>query len=298
MAATSILVAALSALMFAASHAGEIAIYWGQDGNEGTLQEACETGNYGIVIISFLSTFGRGQDPKLNLAGHCDTTYGTCTSLSEGIRHCQSKSIKVFLSLGGDSSTYSLDSRKDADDLAAHIWDSYLGGRSDSRPLGEVVLDGVDFDMEQGSHDFYGYLATKLQEYSTHQRRVYLSAAPQCPYPDASLGGAIEIVGFDYVWIQFYNNPPCQFLEGQQDPARNLVESWMNKWAPNCKDAKLFLGLPASRGAAGSGFIPASDLISNVLPKIRETKSYGGVMLWSRSHDKIEQYSSQIKSAV
>ena len=33
------------------SNAGGIAIYWGQNGNEGTLAETCATGNYDFVNI-------------------------------------------------------------------------------------------------------------------------------------------------------------------------------------------------------------------------------------------------------
>ncbi|TVU36428.1 hypothetical protein EJB05_18361, partial [Eragrostis curvula] len=52
--------------------AGDIAIYWGQNGNEGTLTQTCATGNYKFVNVAFLPTFGKGQTPVLNLAGHCD----------------------------------------------------------------------------------------------------------------------------------------------------------------------------------------------------------------------------------
>ncbi|KAJ6941744.1 E3 ubiquitin-protein ligase PRT1 [Populus alba x Populus x berolinensis] len=54
------------------SEAGGIAVYWGQNGNEGTLAETCATGNYDYVILAFLPTFGNGQTPMINLAGHCD----------------------------------------------------------------------------------------------------------------------------------------------------------------------------------------------------------------------------------
>ena len=45
---------------------------------------------------------------------------------------------------------------------------------------------------------------------------------------------------------------------------------------------KIFLGLPATPAAAGSGFIPACDLTSQVLPAIKDSSKYGGVMLWSK----------------
>jgi len=36
--------------------------------------------------------------------------------------------------------------------------------------------------------------------------RYYVTAAPQCPFPDAYLGAVIDAVGFDAIYVQFYNN--------------------------------------------------------------------------------------------
>ncbi|KAK4279424.1 hypothetical protein QN277_011209 [Acacia crassicarpa] len=58
---------------------GGIAIYWGQNGNEGSLVDACNTGNYKYVNIAYLSDFGNSQNPKLNLAGHCEPPWPTPT---------------------------------------------------------------------------------------------------------------------------------------------------------------------------------------------------------------------------
>ncbi|KAK6925923.1 hypothetical protein RJ641_007642, partial [Dillenia turbinata] len=48
---------------------------------------------------------------------------------------------------------------------------------------------------------------------------------------------------------------------------------------------RIFMGLPAREQAAGSGFIPADVLTSQVLPVIKKSPKYGGVMLWSRYRD-------------
>lgn len=55
--------------------AGSITIYWGQNGNEATLTNTCASGNFGFVMLSFLTTFGDGRTPVLNLAGHCVLNY-------------------------------------------------------------------------------------------------------------------------------------------------------------------------------------------------------------------------------
>ena len=99
---------------------------------------------------------------------------------------------------------------------------------------------------------------------------------------------------FDYVWVQFYNNPPCQY---NPTDIASLESAW-KQWIADIPNTKVFLGLPASPQAAGSGFIPATDLTSQVLPAIKTAANYGGVMLWSKFYDDQTGYSSSIKSDV
>ncbi|KAB2598714.1 hevamine-A-like [Pyrus ussuriensis x Pyrus communis] len=232
--------------------AGGIAIYWGQNGNEGTLAET-----------SFLTTFGNGQTPAINLAGHCDPTTDECTKLSPEIN--------------------------------CNLW-NFLGGHSSSRPLGAAVLDGIYFDIEGGTDQHWDDLAKYLSGYSKRGKKVYLTAAPQCPFPDAWVGNALKTGLFDNVWVQFYNNPPCQYTSGN---VANLESAW-KQWTSAIPAHKIFLGLPAAPQAAGSGFIPASDLNSQVLPHIKNSAKYRGVMLWSKYYADLDLdgYSSSIKNHV
>ncbi|CBI22575.3 unnamed protein product, partial [Vitis vinifera] len=186
------LLISLSVLAFLqTSYAGGIAIYWGQNGNEGTLTQTCNTGKYSYVNIAFLNKFGNGRTPAINLAGHCNSASNGCTSVN--------------------------------------------------RFLGPALNTGL----------------------------------------------------FDYVWVQFYNNPPCQYTTGNTN---KLLNSW-NRWTSSI-NSRIFLGLPASSAAAGSGFIPANVLTSRILPVIKRSAKYGGVMLWSKYYDDQSGYSSSIKSRV
>ncbi|KAL8484090.1 hypothetical protein ACS0TY_026693 [Phlomoides rotata] len=143
-----------------------------------------------------------------------------CTGLSSNITLCQDKGIKVLLSIGGGAGGYTLASTADARQLATYLWDNFLGGKSPSRPLGEAVLDGIDFDIEGGTSQHWDELATFLSAYNKRGKKVYLTIAPQCPFPDAWVGGALKIGLFDYVWVQFYNNPPSG---SGSIPAANLT---------------------------------------------------------------------------
>ncbi|XP_015878149.3 acidic endochitinase-like [Ziziphus jujuba] len=291
----------LSSALIQISEAGEggIAIYWGQNGYEGTLAEACNTDLYAYVNIAFLIQFGGGRDLVLNLAGHCDPTSNTCIKFGPEIKTCQSKGIKVLLSIGGAVGGYSLTSADDAKNVANQIWNSYLGGTDSSatRPFGDAVLDGVDFDIEGGSNLYYDNLAYYLKELYDNQttKTYYLAAAPQCFYPDYYLDAAIRTGLFDFVWVQFYNNPPCQY--STESGISLLLNSWNNQWTPAVTN-KLFLGLPAAPAAAGSGYVPVDVLQNQLLPAVRNTPKYGGVMLWSRYYDVQNNYSPSFANDV
>nr|AAD11423.1 chitinase [Mesembryanthemum crystallinum] len=288
---TKLFVTILVLALIDASYGGGIAVYWGQ-GPEGTLNQTCATKLYKIVNIAFLNKFGKGQHASLNLAGHCSPSNGGCKIASSEIKYCQSIGIKVFLSIGGGGNTYSLDSVKDAKNTAAYLWNNFLGGKSASRPLGSAVLDGIDFDIELGSTKNYALLAQTLANYGKKSKRGILTAAPQCPFPDRHLGAALNTGLFDYIFVQFYNNPQCEYTVS---PA-SFMTAW-KKWT-SLKVKKVYLGLPASRKAANNGYISPSLLKSKVLPKIKKSPKYGGVMLWSRYWDKVSGYSKAIKSSV
>ncbi|KAK3024488.1 hypothetical protein RJ639_043805 [Escallonia herrerae] len=277
------LLSSLVLLLVVGSNAGGISINWGQNGNEGTLAETCATGNYDYW-----------PDYMINLAGHCDPFSNGCTKISPDIESCQAKGVKVMLSIGGGAGSYYLTSAEDARQVATYLWNNFLGGKSSSRPLGDAVLDGIDFDIEGGTNQHWDGLARYLSAYSNRGKKVYLTAAPQCPFPDAWVGGALKTGLFDYVWVQFYNNPPCQYSSGA---ISNLEDSW-KQWTSNIPATKIFLGLPTAPEAAGSGFIPAADLTSTVLPAIKGSDKYGGVMLWSKYYDDQTGYISSIKSHV
>uniref|UniRef100_A0A7N1A6E6 GH18 domain-containing protein n=1 Tax=Kalanchoe fedtschenkoi TaxID=63787 RepID=A0A7N1A6E6_KALFE len=91
-----------------------VGVYWGQNGNEGSLDQACASGLYSFVTLAFLTTFGNGRNPVLNLAGHCDPSGGGCVSMGASIERCQRLGVKVLLSIGGGNGNYSLNSPADA----------------------------------------------------------------------------------------------------------------------------------------------------------------------------------------
>jgi chitinase len=276
----------------AAGKTGRITVYWGQTASEGSLHKACASNLYSTVILSFLTHFGGGSY-KLDLTGH------SWSAVGPDIKYCQSKKVLVLLAIGGGFGKYSLSSKADAKAVADHIWDVYLGGRSATkpRPFGDAVLDGVDFDIEHGGSKHYDDLARYLKDYSGKgkgKKKVWVTAAPQCPFPDRMLGEALRTGLFDRIHVQFYNNPVCSYRAGN---VAAFTRAW-HKWTRSFPRSSVYLGLPAAPRAAGSGYVTKATLVSEVLPIVRPSRNYGGIMLWSRYWDLQNGYSKAVKHAV
>ncbi|MED6174484.1 hypothetical protein PIB30_069435 [Stylosanthes scabra] len=286
------------------TQADDIGVYWGQNGNEGTLANTCASRKYSFVNLAFLTTFGNGESPVLNLAGHCDASSKGCTGLSLDIKTCQKQGIKVMLAIGGGSSTSQLTSSEDAKTVAEYLWNNFLGGNSSTRrPLGDAVLDGIEFVPGDNGYSIYWmdlarYLKSKSTQNVTNPDRylrskstqnVTVSAAPQCPFVSAE-NSTFNGGFFDYLSVQFYNNPQCNFVS---NTTSGFIDAW-NQWT-NLKVKKIFLELPASSDVAVSGYIPANLLNSQVLPIIRNSSKYGGIVLWDRYSDVKSNYSDSIK---
>jgi chitinase len=186
-------------------------------------------------------------DPVLNFANQasqCHQSKGAyiCPEVEEDIKICQlDKKKTILLSFGGGKSPErGFDNEDKARIAAQKLWDMFGpakgGPQDDRRPFGNAAVDGFDFDFENdppGLGWFGEALYRVMNGENTGQR--YITAAPQCP--PLSPNSELNKTPLDMVFIQFYNNPQCEYN----------FETW-NQWASN-KGARWFLGLPASKGA-------------------------------------------------
>ncbi|XP_047325951.1 hevamine-A-like [Impatiens glandulifera] len=276
-----------------------VGVYWGQDGpEEGTLRSACNTDRYSHVIVASLTNLGTGRTPKLNFTGHCNPTNYTC-NMSDDIRFCQKSGIKVMLAIVSDP----LSSRDDAKNVSMYLWNNFLSGRSESRPFGDAVLDGIQFMIQQQDLPYYDDLAKFLSNYNTSTssssgNRLYLGAAHPCPTPGStSMGSAINTALFDFVSIESSysttNSRQCDY----NGNIGEFMNSW-ETWTTMIPAGKIYLGLPASPQVAESGFIPADVLKSEILPVVTKSARFGGVMVWSKFWDDKTGYTDQINTSV
>jgi len=249
--------------------------------------------------------FGKGGMPMIDFANTCGSDHGTfpgtdladCSFLETDIKACQAKGKLVTLSLGGGTSKVGLSSDSEANSFAENIWNMFLGGNSNIRPLGNAVLDGLDLDIESGSPAHYATFVNKIRSLATGaNKRYYITAAPQCPFPDANIGDALNGASFDAVYVQFYNN----FCETSAPSEFNFAtwDNWAKTTSPN-RDIKVFLGAPGAKNAAGDGYVDINTLSSVAVNAQKKYSSFGGVMLWDADEAHTNnRYDLAIKNAI
>ncbi|KAG7884661.1 hypothetical protein KL938_001788 [Ogataea parapolymorpha] len=274
-----------TAQAFDAASKTNVALYWGQNsaGTQDRLSTYCESDAADIFLLSFMTTFSDADTlPTLNFANACSSQFSDgllqCDTIAEDIKTCQGLGKKVLLSLGGASGSYGFSSDSVAEEFAGTLWNMFGGGDADERPFGDAVIDGFDFDIESNDSTGYAALATKLREYYSKDssKDYYISAAPQCVYPDASTGDMLANADVDFAFIQFYNNYCNVDKQFNWDTWANFAANT----SPN-KDIKLYLGLPASSTAASTGYVDV-DTVKSALESIDNT-NLGGIMLWDAS---------------
>lgn len=272
-----------SVLAFSPSSNLNVAVYWGQNsyGNQENLAYYCALDSVDVVILSFVTSF---PSLALNFANACGTTFSDgllhCPTIADDIKTCQNNGKLVLLSLGGASGSYGFTSDSEAEDFATVLWNKFGGGSDDERPFDDAVVDGFDFDLENQNAVGTVALGNKLRTIfeSDSSKSYYLSAAPQCPYPDASTGELLAGVDIDFAFIQFYNNYCNLGASFNWDTWKDFAENT----SPN-KDIKLYVGLPGASSSAGSGYQDMSVVEQYITPLMTNDANFGGFSLWDAS---------------
>ncbi|OAQ36657.1 glycoside hydrolase family 18 protein, partial [Linnemannia elongata AG-77] len=258
------------------------------------LGDYCQTSEAeDVIVLAFLHVFNSASRglPRMDLSNQCEQNSafpGTgllhCPRTGEGVKMCQSKGKAVILSLGGAAGAYGFSDDAEAKDFAHTIWNLFLGGSSGTRPLDDAILDGVDLDIEGGSAVGYPAFIAELRSLfaADSRKQYYITAAPQCPFPDAYLGATLQSAWVDMVFVQYYNN----YCGTQAYGSFNFnFEQWDN-WAKTIsvnKNVKVYLGVPASRTAANAGYV-SIERLEEIMDSVRcKYSSFGGVMMWDIS---------------
>ncbi|OJA13755.1 hypothetical protein AZE42_01538 [Rhizopogon vesiculosus] len=299
------------AVAFDMSSNQNLAVYWGQN-SYGAVNPS-DTANWQQPIsyycnddvintfpIAFLDEFySTGNLPSINLA-NARTNLPNCSFLASDIEACQAAGKIVTISLGGATGSNGFTNDTQAAAYAQIIWNLFLGGTSSTRPFGSAILDGIDMDIEGGSQTGFVSFLTALRDLMDGGNKpYYITAAPQCPYPDAYIGTTLDAVGFDAVYVQFYNNY-CGLTNYDNTNAWDFStwDNWAKTVSPN-PNVKVYIGAPASSSAAGSGYVTPSTITTIIQQTMAQYSSFGGVMLWDASQAYANsRYDISIKDAL
>ncbi|RFU34283.1 hypothetical protein B7463_g2091, partial [Scytalidium lignicola] len=279
------------------------AVYWGQAPKQARLSHFCDNSQgIDILPLGFLSQFGNHTRPE-GLIGQCNITLSDeglnspdCQQLATDIEYCQSQNKVILLSLGGELGKYGLDDEADAENLAMRLWAMYgplQKGYKGPRPLGNVSVDGFDFDIEHDvGANYYPFLVTRLRDLFANDpsKKYYISGAPQCMLPDANMGDMIFNAEFDYLFLQYYNTPKCS-ARGEisgYDLAQGAdqyftFDAWeaFTRTAPSKSvQSKLFIGLPGSTTAANKDQYLNPTEALKLITQYKSHAGFAGVMVW------------------
>ncbi|KAF2863483.1 glycoside hydrolase family 18 protein [Piedraia hortae CBS 480.64] len=302
-----------------ASSSNNVAVYWGQNSygaSSGELSQQplatyCANTNIDIIPLAFLYSITNG--PQLNFANqqdNCTFFPGTqllnCPDIGRDITTCQEQYNKtIILSIGGATYTEGgFSTPSEAEEWARKLWLMFgppeqspypnkaptILPRSISphRPFGNAKINGIDLDFESSMRNTLPF-ASKLRNImdSSPNGPYYLTAAPQCPFPDladdAMLSGGVS---FDAVFVQFYNNycGANSYIQGAEEQGYFNFGIW-DEWARNGsvnKNVRVLVGVPGGPTAAGSGFLPLKG-VEDVIGYCKRFASFGGVMVWDAS---------------
>jgi len=286
-----------------------IAAYWGQNGYGGThpadmdlweprLADVCAVPHYDVIVLAFMTSFisaRNGGLPELNFSFHCETPIDDehpfllrCEEIEADIAACHAAGKKVILSLGGASGAYGFTGDGEAESFADTVWDMFLGGDGALRPFGDQPLDGVDLDIEGGGPAGYAAFVRRLRTTMDAAGGDWLiTAAPQCPFPDAHLGPAAGTAlgdaadAFDYLFVQFYNNT-CSGSSGA------AFDDTFARWADLAASGgpRILVGLPATPDAAPAGGYVDPAALPALVDSVRGDAAFAGLMLWDVSFDR------------
>ncbi|PSR75744.1 glycoside hydrolase superfamily, partial [Coniella lustricola] len=308
-------VAAAAAAAPAMALVDSVNVYFGQHGSA-NISDVCADPSFEYITLGFITTSpengGLSGYPADNFGGHCWVGYydnngvpsellSDCPYLVPGIEICQKQyNKKVLLSIGGETLTgsYSISSYDNGVDFANFLWNSFGPYNPDlpnqPRPFdtedSHVAVDGFDFDIEwadAGDEGYRGMIETLRTNIDAAGRSDIITAAPQCILDSTNqMWNLLQLVRFDRLFVQFYNNPSCNILndDGSLNQDWNYPE-WETFLAGTpSANASIHVGLPGSDLAAGSGYVDV-DVASAIMCILQASDypMFGGASIWDQT---------------
>ncbi|RFU72543.1 chitinase chi18-17, partial [Trichoderma arundinaceum] len=272
-----------------------VVVYWGQNSGsigQNRLSYYCQNApDIDVINVSFLVGITNLNLNLANVGNNCTSfpqapNLLNCPQVEADIIECQQTYGKtIMMSLFGATYTESgFSSSTAAVSAAQEIWAMFgpvQNGNSTPRPFGTAVVDGFDFDLEDPIENNMEPFAAELRSLmdANTSKKFYLSAAPQCVYPDVSDESFINgQVPFDWVNVQFYNSP-CGVAQYPNSFAWSDWDNWARTVSAN-KNAKVLIGTAGNVGGVNPGYYPTDAQLAGAISLAKGSASFGGVMLW------------------
>jgi len=198
-----------------------IAASWGSSNSTevGSLAHYCGTDSltdeYTMLTIDAVDHFGKGAaHSTLHIdSSFCNEFFSdksdllNCSAIGDDISLCKSHKVKVLLTLGGSSGTYDLQSEDEAVALADELWDTYFGGNSTTRPFGNVSLDGINLDIQQGTGQaFYPALVSRLREKAGNSTFIVAVTTKDCNISNATREDPLMTMNYTTFRIRYMDD--------------------------------------------------------------------------------------------
>lgn len=126
-----------------------------------------------------------------------------------------------------------------------------------------------------------------------------MSAAPQCPRPDASIPLSSMQNDIDFTWVQFYDNTPCNigsggFLQSVQAWSEDLSSGTFTNVGNGVSSPRLYVGGFSYSPGYGSGYLPI-DQFDSAIEQVKQLNlpNFGGVMLWDGAEGELDVSNGQ-----
>lgn len=142
----------------------------------------------------------------------------------------------------------------------------------------------ASIDNENKKPEYYELVAQTLRSNfaASTTKDYYLSSAPQCPFPDLSNPQEVVLL-CDFVFVQFYNNKPCEigsagFVDSVELWSAALTKSSLSP------QPKLYIGAPSWSLAGPSAYanIGSPKGMHGVAQQVKALglPNLGGLMYW------------------
>ncbi|KAJ3099377.1 hypothetical protein HDU97_003250 [Phlyctochytrium planicorne] len=286
--------------------------YWGQNiaksqflpnQFEDSLGKLCSSRSYNVYHITGMMNYASVNGmPAIDFSNHCSfptdvfpgwpkTTLSgfsllNCPSIGKDIQLCQSLGKKVVLTISPNDALVESDpnSPRYPVTVAKNVWNLFLGGSSDVRPFGNVVLDGIDLHIWNNDKVGVELFTKTLRELMGDK---YLLS-------DYVFGpSTTKLSYFDYITPFFIQSANiCGYRGNNPAGFWSTIQQWSD-WTKTATPAVTFaLGLvswyvePWAQATLGD-YIPPDEFASkNIVPQIKSTAaSFSGFALQDASFD-------------